>query len=562
MNHEEFESLKPEEQEKVVRKSPSFFEKGDLILHAHYPDKLTQSFSEEELYLIIRELDPEERYELIKYANLPQLIFISDIDCWEKDRLYAKGFLRWLDTLQNADERRLLGWLVESDYETVVSGFKKIMEVIKPEWEYPSDEVLGDRPYFTLDELYFISVEEENLQTVRRAMELLFENHRGRYVAILEGMLGELDDLVEEQAFDKREKRLIDKGFPDQETAYQVFKPMTREEFEAYPKKVKPAAPATSKTRAEKTPNYLMLWSSSQMFLDEIAVRLAQESPEEAESFKEQLAWLANKIIAARGLDFSSERLVREGVDRAKSVLNLGFEILCGRDVEKACQYAREHWIETIFRLACGSLLKLREEAFHLADQYWEGEKKAFIQFLDTPYHEILEGLCQPILPVSYNPAGEKDESHFHDFSNVQSVERTRSSLQQLNKIFILMQKKYGKNIFKPSIQKDFTRTLFGFLGTFFAQYVLGQDGKKDFEELAASEVKSLSKKLFKNGHPSKIDTEVKEGFLVQCFSEEDRNLLRSLWGLVFQEIEEELGHLDLTKKIQPEYIASLWIKD
>ena len=234
MDQEDFERLNPEEQERVFHQA-SFEERGELILRSHNPARLTQSLSQEELYLVTREMDLEERSEIIRYANLAQLFFISDIDCWKKDRLDPKNFVRWLETLQRGDEARLFAWLVEMDYETVVSGFRSLVEVVKPEYEYPSDEVLGDRPYFTLDERYFILANEENLETVRRAIEILFENHHGRYTAILEGILGELDYELEEEAFQNRTRRLAERGFPDTETAHHIYRPISKQEFENHP---------------------------------------------------------------------------------------------------------------------------------------------------------------------------------------------------------------------------------------------------------------------------------------------------------------------------------------
>jgi hypothetical protein len=114
MDREEFVRLNPEEQERIFHHAP-FRERGDLLLHSHNPARLAQSLSQEELYLLTREMDLEEQSEILRYASLPQLFFISDIDCWKKDRLHPKSFVQWLETLLEADEERLLAWLVEMD---------------------------------------------------------------------------------------------------------------------------------------------------------------------------------------------------------------------------------------------------------------------------------------------------------------------------------------------------------------------------------------------------------------------------------------------------------------
>ena len=334
MQPEEFEKLSLEEQEKIFHQTP-FREKGELLLHSHNPLRLAGSLSEEELYLVTREVDLEERSEIIRYANLQQLFFISDIDCWKKDRINAPGFMRWLETLEKADEQRLLAWLVEMDYETVVAGLKTVIEVIKPETEYPSDELLGDRPFFTLDERYFILVNEENFETLRRAIELLFENHRGRYAALLEGILGELDDEIEEEAYQKRGLRLADRGFPEPETAYRIYRPLTKKDFEAFPRK--PTGASKEKQFKApfdlRAPHYLALRSQEKLFLDEVLLLFQKDPPEVTEGFQEELAWLSNKIVACEGIDFASEERVRRGVDRARSIVSLALENLSGRNL-------------------------------------------------------------------------------------------------------------------------------------------------------------------------------------------------------------------------------------
>ena len=100
----EFESLEPEEQAKVFHQT-SFKEKGELLLRSHDPMALARSLSQEELYLVAKEMDLEERSEVIRYASLPQLFFIADIDCWKKDRIDPRSFVNWLETLIQADEK-------------------------------------------------------------------------------------------------------------------------------------------------------------------------------------------------------------------------------------------------------------------------------------------------------------------------------------------------------------------------------------------------------------------------------------------------------------------------
>src|SRR5688572_3718348 len=149
MDRKQYESLTTEEQARIFYESP-FRERGDLLLHSREPGALAQSLSPEELYLVTREMAPEDRSDIVCYASIPQLLFLSDVDCWKKDRISTTKFLQWLETLLKAGDERLLAWLEEMDYEMIIASFKKIMHVEKADWDWRQDDrVLGDRPYFT-----------------------------------------------------------------------------------------------------------------------------------------------------------------------------------------------------------------------------------------------------------------------------------------------------------------------------------------------------------------------------------------------------------------------------
>ena len=206
--------------------------------------KLTRSLSQEELYILIKDMDVDERAEVLKFAAPSQLLFITDMDCWKGDRIDDKSLTCWLESLLRAGPKVLMSWLRDLDYETLVAGLKKIITVVKPEREYAVDEILGDVPCFTLDDNYFIAVQSQDLEIVRQVFQVLFENHRGRYIAIMEGVLSEIDDQIEDEAYCVREARLAARGFPDPESAWRIYRPLTREEFDQLPGRPSEAARA------------------------------------------------------------------------------------------------------------------------------------------------------------------------------------------------------------------------------------------------------------------------------------------------------------------------------
>jgi hypothetical protein len=428
MDIHEFENLNSDEQEQIFHKS-SFRDKGELLMHSHNPAALTRSLSGEELYLVTRGMDIEERGEILKYASLPQLFFISDIDCWKQDRMNGRSFLQWLEALLEAGDAQAFAWLMQMDYEAVVTGFQLIVQVVKPDREWTADEVLGDTPYFTIDQMYYIAVEAENLETIKRALEILFENHRGRYTAILEGILGELSDEVEEDAYHRREMRLGERGFPDFETARKIYRPMTREEFEQFPKKtLDPIAMEDA-----VYPNYAVLWSQERFFLDDVLHSFQDDTTGTRDKLQEELAWISNKVIACEGIDLSSEEKVRRGAERARGFINIGLEVLVGRDLQQARRLLSERWVETIFRWGFSQILNLREEAKEMVRAHWNSDQVAFYNSLDTPYDLVFVGLFRDAVPLCYD-AGAKGKEPYRDFRTMEDVKRISEVMEFVRK--------------------------------------------------------------------------------------------------------------------------------
>lgn len=549
MDKEDFEKLSTEEQVKAFKQG-SLAEKGYLFRYTNEPEKIAGALSQEEFYLMTRDMDLEDRAEVLRYATLPQLIFMADLDCWKADRLHPPAFLAWLETLEQADERRLFAWLTETDYEAVVAGFKGLISVVKPDWEYAADEILGDQPYFTLDQRYFILVSEENMATVRRAIELLFEHHRGRYTSLLEGMLAELDDMVEEEAYQNREKRLADRGFPSLESARMVYRPMTLKDFHDFPLKtqLQKKEPALAQ---HMIPDYVALWSQENFFLDQVLMLLKNENEAVLEGLHEELAWLSNKLIACEGIDFTSEEKVVHGIERARKGVSLGLEILSGGNIQTARDLILTHWLESIFRHAVWHLAEMRDRCRDIVHRYWNGNGPGLIDFLGLPYQKIIQPLLA-LYPCYYDPQEKKDEEQIRDFKSLHEIQQTSRAVAQIESIHQWLDQTF-KHIFqdveKAKEENENELTLGVLLATVFAAATVRK--QISFKPLSLDEVEKFFKTVM---GPIKdrrlIPAAIKETFLSSHFSENERDILRPLWGWVFQQIEEELSDLPDSKNI------------
>lgn len=542
MDEREFETLPFEEQQKIFHESP-LKERGILLTHSQDPRRLVQSLTKEELYLLTREVDYDERGAIIRYASLGQLFFISDVDCWKRDQIDPAAFLSWLESLLAASEEKLTSWLTSMDYEAIIAGLKKIIYVLKPEREYATDETLGDVPYFTLDEYYYIYVREENLETVKRVFQIIYERYRGKYAALLEGVIGDMTDELEEEAFRRRGIRLAERGFPEADSAQAIYKPISQEEFESFPKKTKPAEMEVVDDDQAKAPSYPVLWADKKCFFDEVIWRLRdqQEPAEVLDGLQEEIAWLANKVIACAGLDFSSEDKVREGAGRARYQVSIGLELLSGGDLDQAKVIAKERWLELIFRWANTQLHQLRTDAQALVREYWQGKQLPFFQFLDAPYDVMMQGLLQN-RPRFYDFDLEEN-IQLRDFHNVEELKRAGQALAQVDAILAWIRAK-NPNLMSVLVVEENASAcpLFSYLGNSLALHAL-EIG--EWRALSEEEVKTFSQKYFrdeKNG--KKVDETLKASFFDGNFSQEEQALLRPLLALFVQRLEEEVAQL------------------
>lgn len=559
LDKENFEKMSVEEQEKLFRESP-LKDRAEMLLYCHEPERLASRISQEELYLITRELDIDEKVEIIRSANREQIFFMTDMECWQRDRLNNRGFVSWLEILLQAGHDKLLSWFLTADYEFIAAGFQEIIQVTKPEWEYAVDEKLGDTPYFTFDEYYFVSVlEEDKFDTVKQALQVLFEKHRGKYTALMESILSEMEDELEEEAYRRREIRMTERGFPAQESALQIYKPISREELEEYPVKSKDVSP---KTPEHVRPDYPALWSKEKFFLDDVLTEVRIRNPELMEGLEEELAWLSNKVIACTGVDFADESKITKAIERVRALTSLGFDLLSDHNVGESATYARRHWLETIFRFGFSHVLRLRQIGEKILSKYWPGEKTHFLEFLDEPYGKVFENLFRRV-PQYFDFTKANETEAQRDFHDRRDLEIVEMMVRQIESIHYWIHEKFPA-FFKPrkfSAEEKPSVTLTQVLGTAFASY--GLTKKISLAPLSENDLKKwLAQDFVMHETRRALKPELKTDFLEKFFSESEKKNYFIIWGLVFDRIDAELGGLLVKEKTDFRFVQCLLLKE
>lgn len=549
-----FQSLSEEEQTQFFFQI-SFKDKGEVLELCNDPGALTRSLSPEEFCLLVREMDRDERIETFGMATIAQLSFFADIECWDDDRLDGDKFSTWLTQLGEADENRLMAWFQDGDPEMVILGFKKVIEVVKPEWEYAADELLGDRPFFTLDNMYYVLVSTDDIQGVRRAVELLFERDRGRYMALLEGVLSEQDDMIEEEAYRFREVRLTERGFPDKESSAKLFQTITREQFRAFPLK-KESDVLTGEDL--QMPGYILLAQREDLFLDHVLASFAQE-PNTLELIHQELVWLSNKILARQGISLIEESRVRKAVSLARHFVNIGLEALSAGNQDAASRVMKERWLELVFRTGFTEVVRCRELSQECLKKYWDGDRKAWLLFLDEPYDAIIEGVMS-FIPVYYDLKAPAEELCYRDFTQMQDVNTLYAKIDELvilHETFELHGEKMDSYLLEH-LSNLANSSLYAFTGTGFARFVL--EGRFNETPISVTELMRFLE-LWRDAGPEAI-AEWSDKFINRYFSGELGSRVRGFWNHLWKLMREETLHISSNESLEKVHLSTFFLKE
>ena len=120
------------------------------ILEDSQPAALVHSFPEQDFYVLVNEIGPEDCLPLLSLATNKQWEHIVDLETWQKDRLDPKMVTRWLSLLLEADPGRFIEWFLKEQLEFVELYLFRNLEVrIREHDQDPTD--FGDE-FFTLDD--------------------------------------------------------------------------------------------------------------------------------------------------------------------------------------------------------------------------------------------------------------------------------------------------------------------------------------------------------------------------------------------------------------------------
>ncbi|RLB06643.1 MAG: hypothetical protein DRG50_05105 [Deltaproteobacteria bacterium] len=549
-------------------------EREKLIIMANDADRIVQSLPEEEFYYTIKEIGEKDASALLSLASAEQITFCFDIEGWKKDRVNHKRLLDWWEVILSCGDDKTYQLIKEMDEELLITFFKGYIKVAKPGIEIEGVEI--DDDWFTLDNQYYVKFKnpKRSEKIFSHILELIFREDYDLYFRIMEGVLWGIPAEQEELAFRWRQSRLMDKGFPDLYESLEIYRwldpSMLRIDEGA---KDLSDPDERMKKWAEIAPNfYLAPQSSGSFFSQALNISLEQEG---MENLKGELVYLCNKVMVAEGVDVSQLEEVREALANVYHYLNLGLSHLAKGDVQEGVRGLKKLYLQQIFQVGYSLTLRLRREAEKILRDSWFPDGKNDLTLLDFPYYEVMEGILRP-KPTFFEGLIDPNSSAYRTFRELKEIHITEEKMEEIKFLLRLHREIYG---FSPELirrtdlegchPRDWREiTLSTITLTSFANQIL--KARFEFSPLRQQEVKSFLIRSLEEDGKGGVLPKLREDFVLEAKAylnrlmkgcpENEKERAWMFWQRCLEELKEEFGYLDITRRIDPRFTKGLLI--
>ena len=310
---------------------------------------LVATLPAEDVYATIIDLGLADSTELVQLSTPEQFVAYVDLASWQKDRMDPREVLHWLRAARGDDDQAFIQKLSSLDIEVLELMYKKLARIhdLEANPDVDTEGVTMETPdgkflvEFTID-----GVDEA---AMRRLTFDLMAHNPFELSRFLEAVRWELPTEIEEAAFQFRQARLQDLGFPPMEEASRVFAWVD-------PDKVAAKGGGTALAPAQA---HVDLVSAAFRGLDET----------ERQNLEAEVRYLVNCVLVAEAAEPGDPAAVRQYSEYARDILDLGLEHLTGAQAELASAIVREKPLREIFQLGFSLTLKLKRQVEKLAKE-------------------------------------------------------------------------------------------------------------------------------------------------------------------------------------------------
>lgn len=512
----------------------------DAVLDYPYPVTLVQSMAEEDLYMLVHAVGPDDALQLLGMASNEQWQYFMDMESWARDRIEPYAMTQWFDRLLKADPDRFTHWIGNEQLDSFEYYLFRNIELHVREYEEDPAEV-GDG-FFSEDNVHYIRLrpypdlgeEIKQQQEVRDSfladlLKRLSVFDFVSYQKILLESAAVIPAEAEEELLRLRDIRLAEKGFLPFEEAVGVYQPLSVKDLLQLKRK-----PSRVGGRVQESyplnVEAVDLPDKANYFTRTLA-RLQDEVTLQRLQF--EFAGLCNQVIAA------DQKIVRDKTALAEVVAKVGDYISLGlekTDVEaqthdpyRSANLIQNHLLADIFRVGYGCALNLKWRADRWRPASWFTRAGLKPAFWGEAWLGVLGGLLikKPLYYDNYATG-----VLYREFATLADIDHTQSVLGQIiavDDLFAMLA------VDVRHLETVTFLTYQNLILTLWANHELGMKATPQRpQQLTLDQFKAFFKTLWKPGpKPVKIKDVAREGFLTWL-------AVRS--GLAVHEITERMG--------------------
>ncbi len=321
----------------------------DALLEEVDGRALVRSIPAEDVYATIIDVGLADSTEIVQLSTPEQFRTFVDLAAWQKDRVDVLEVLHWLRAARGDDDEAFIRRLQGLDLEVVELLYKRLTRVHDLEEDpdvNPAGVTMEMPEGRYLLEFLIEGVDEAAL---RRLTQDLMAHNPFELSRFLESVKWEQDLELEETAFQFRQSRLQDLGFPPIDEALKVF-----------------AWVDPDKVRVKAAPAGLVAGTER---VDFVASMFQGLDAVERQNLEGEVRFLVNCVLVAEGAEAGDPGALRRFSEQARDTLNLGLEHLTGGDAGQAVEVVREKPLKEIFQVGFSLTLKVKRQAERLAQE-------------------------------------------------------------------------------------------------------------------------------------------------------------------------------------------------
>lgn len=543
----------------------------DAILGSGEPATLVQSFADQDLHFLMHHIGFDDFIPVLSLASSEQWEYILDMEVWHNDRINLPQTTRLFDLLFQADNRRLLRWLVREKVEFFDYYLFKHLDVrVREHDEDPSDFMDG---YITIDDIFYFcfpeikdfpdATDQQEPESADEKAEEISQMHQMQQCAesLITNMLNLTADMdlsvfqalllestsvipseVEEEEFRLKNARLAEKGFLPFYEAIGIYQPAEIKDIRPRPGKFLKKSLYTSDLPLP--PQYTAsilpfetLFAKALSLIDDTDVLL---------NLQLEFASLVNTLISADRTKISHRDILEKVVKKACCYLSVGLECIHGQErvcaPENGSHVIRKFRLKDIFRVGSGAGIKLKTTAEQWRPTSFPVQKKLPLTFLGEEWLGLVGGLLldQPLYFDNYASG-----VLYRNFASLGDIEETKQKLALIIEVDRLIR------CLDPDIRgnSQMSLTCRVVLLTLWARERIGLKASV-LEPVPREDFREFFKQIFTGQEKGRVDKGKREDFYMwlseNCDMGSSAALVYSFVKQLFNEIEDEFGRVAL----------------